>query len=82
MCNLQVHRTYWREQLADAPALLELTLDYPRPPQPSGGVGKSSMEPEPGPFVGMRTVAASCSATLFTALLAVWQASCICAQTL
>ena len=70
---MRVQRAYWRQQLADAPALLELTLDYPRPPQPSGRGGTVSLELEPGLLAGMRALAAGCGATLFTALLAVWQ---------
>ena len=69
-------RAYWRQQLADAPVLLELTLDYPRPPQPSGRGGTVSVELEPGLLAGVRTLAASCGATLFIALLAAWQVSC------
>ena len=66
-------RAYWRQQLTDAPAMLELTLDYPRPPQPTGRGGIVGLELEPVQLVGMRALAAGCGATLFMALLAVWQ---------
>lgn len=56
--------------------MLELTLDYPRPPQPSGRGGAVSFELEPVQLVGMRALAAGCGATLFMALLAVWQVTC------
>ena len=56
--------------------MLELTLDYPRPPQPSGRGGAISFELEPVQLVGMRALAAGCGATLFMALLAVWQVMC------
>ena len=56
--------------------MLELTLDYPRPPQPSGRGGVVSFELEPVQLVGMRALAAGCGATLFMALLAVWQVLC------
>ena len=69
-------RAYWQQQLADAPVMLELTLDSPRPPQPSGRGGAISFVLEPVQLVGMRTLAAGCGATLFMALLAAWQVIC------
>ena len=63
---------YWRKQLADAPQLALLT-DRPRPTQPSFAgavepvhVGRTSLN-------ALRTLAQSEGATLFTALVAVFQ---------
>ena len=68
-----VQRTYWKQHLAGAPALLELPTDFLRPPQPSGRGRVVSFEVPAEVVGGVRALAASCSATLFMALMAAWQ---------
>ena len=68
-----VQRAYWKQHLAGAPALLELPTDFPRPPQPSGRGRVVSFEVPAEVVGGVRALAASCSATLFMALMAAWQ---------
>ncbi|HEX5717148.1 MAG TPA: amino acid adenylation domain-containing protein [Thermoanaerobaculia bacterium] len=64
----------WRSALADAPTVLDLPTDRPRPPVPShrGGSHPFSLGPELSGQV--RSLAASSGATLYTVLLAAFAA--------
>ena len=68
-----MQRAYWRQQLADAPLLLEMPTDFPRPPKFSGCGDSVRVEVPAAHVAGLRALAASCGATTFMALLAVWQ---------
>lgn len=71
--ELEAQRAYWKRQLAGAPQLLELPTDFPRPAAFSG---RGASVPVHLPSVlakGLQSLAASCGATTFMALLAVWQ---------
>ena len=64
---------YWRVQLADAPALLELPTDRARPAEPSGRGAAVDVELPPRILKGLTDLAAGCGATLYMTLLAAWQ---------
>ena len=68
------HLAYWRERLAGAPALLELPTDHPRPPVPSFRGGTVPVGVPAGVLQGLRELARAEGATLFTVVLAAWQA--------
>jgi amino acid adenylation domain-containing protein len=65
---------YWRSQLADAPPLLALPTDHPRPPVQTfnGALHIFSIPPQVAD--GVMAVSAQEDATLFMTLLAAWQA--------
>ncbi|HEX8276243.1 MAG TPA: amino acid adenylation domain-containing protein [Longimicrobiaceae bacterium] len=70
---LERQLAYWRERLADAPALLELPTDRPRPAAQSD---RGAREPVrlPGALVErLHAVARAEGATLYMTLLAAWQ---------
>ncbi|HST61740.1 MAG TPA: condensation domain-containing protein, partial [Longimicrobium sp.] len=65
---------WWKDQLAGAPALLELPTDRPRPPEPSGeGSSFSFVFPE-GMAERITRLARSRGATSFMVLMAAFQA--------
>ncbi|HEU0079610.1 MAG TPA: condensation domain-containing protein, partial [Longimicrobiaceae bacterium] len=64
---------YWREQLRDAPALLELPTDRPRPAVPDGVVASRGVRIGAGTARALRALALAEGATPFMALLAAWQ---------
>jgi amino acid adenylation domain-containing protein len=67
---LEAHLAFWRDQLRDAPALLELPTDRPRPATPSfEGAMRSRMLP-PALLEGLREVSRAHGSTLFVTLLA------------
>jgi len=70
---LDRQRTYWREQLDDAPTLLELPTDRPRPPHQSfaGAVVEMTIPAEVAE--GLSRLARASDATLFQTLLAAYQ---------
>ncbi len=64
----------WRQRLQDAPLLLQLPLDLPRPAVPGSPIRTVSMR-MPGPLVAdIRRAAEAEGSSLFNALLAAWQA--------
>jgi amino acid adenylation domain-containing protein/thioester reductase-like protein len=67
--RLQREIDYWRQQLAGAPALLELPADRPRPPVQSfrGAILPFAIAPER--LTGLRAACRDASATLFMGLL-------------
>ncbi len=71
--ELNAQRAYWRQQLADAPPLLELPTDFSRPAVFSGRGASVPVAVPAALAKGLRALAASCGATTFMALLAVWQ---------
>jgi pristinamycin I synthase-3/4 len=65
---------YWRERLADAPPVLELPTDRPRPAEPSGRGGEVPFA-VPAALAGrLQALARSEGATLYMVLLAAYQA--------
>lgn len=60
---------YWKRQLAGAPQLIDLPVDRPRPPRPSGRGARVSFAFDPTLSDTLRTVAQAHSATLFMVLL-------------
>ncbi|HEX2091631.1 MAG TPA: amino acid adenylation domain-containing protein, partial [Longimicrobiaceae bacterium] len=66
--------SYWKERLADAPPVLELPTDRPRP-RIAGSAGESHplLVPE-GATAALRALARREGSTLFMALMAGWQA--------
>ena len=71
--ELDIQRAYWKQYLADAPQLLELPTDFPRPSTFSGRGASVPVDLPASLVKGLRSLAASCGATTFMALLAVWQ---------
>jgi arthrofactin-type cyclic lipopeptide synthetase C len=71
--ELEAQRAHWRQQLADAPLLLQLPTDFARPAEPSGRAGDVGLEVAAEATAGLRALAAGCGATMFTVLLAAWQ---------
>jgi amino acid adenylation domain-containing protein len=71
---LERQLSYWKEQLAGAPALLELPTDRPRPAVQShrGGQCGRALAPEPSRL--LREMARGEGATLYMVLLAAFQA--------
>ncbi|MFB6848113.1 amino acid adenylation domain-containing protein, partial [Streptomyces sp. NPDC056373] len=65
---------YWREELRDAPVLLELPTDRPRPPMQdhAGGVVRFALDAEL--VQGIRELALRHHTTVFTTLLSAWAA--------
>ncbi|MEW5926225.1 MAG: amino acid adenylation domain-containing protein [Gemmatimonadota bacterium] len=65
---------YWRERLAGMPPLLELPTDRPRPPVASDRGGAVAFALPTGTAAALRALARREGATLFTVLLAGFQA--------
>ncbi|MEU6819220.1 amino acid adenylation domain-containing protein [Streptomyces atriruber] len=63
---------YWREQLADAPALLALPTDRPRPLLQDHAGGRVPIDLSPGLTDALRAAARAERGTLFTAVLTGW----------
>ncbi len=61
---------YWRQQLAGAPELLMLPLDFPRPTQPGYKGGELHFAVPAGVVEGLRALASQEGVTLFMLLLA------------
>lgn len=70
--RLSEHLSYWVTELRDAPAVLELPTDRPRPAV-QRYIGKTlSFRIEPSLTSRLRTLGQSCGATLFMTLLSGW----------
>jgi amino acid adenylation domain-containing protein/non-ribosomal peptide synthase protein (TIGR01720 family) len=65
--------TYWQAQLQDAPPLLELPTDYPRPAVLSGQGERYDFTLSPSLTAALQRWSQSCGCTLFMTLLAAWQ---------
>lgn len=70
--KLEADAAYWREQLAGAPALLELPTDRPRPAVQTYAGSSVPIRISPSVTSGLREVAQRHGATLFMTLLAAW----------
>src|SRR6185436_13565383 len=64
---------YWRERLAGAPAVLELSTDRPRPPVPTYRGARESLALSPALSEALRRLSRHHEATLFMTLLAAFQ---------
>ncbi|MFK8185398.1 MAG: amino acid adenylation domain-containing protein [Phormidesmis sp.] len=67
--RLNVQLNYWQHQLADAPALLELPTDYPRPPVQSFQGGVVPFELDKTLSQKLQTLSQKSGTTLFVTLL-------------
>ncbi|MET0399654.1 MAG: amino acid adenylation domain-containing protein [Longimicrobiaceae bacterium] len=65
---------FWREQLADAPPLLDLPADHPRRTLVGAAEESRPFSLPAGPTAALRRLARAEGATLFMTLLAAWQA--------
>jgi len=65
---------YWKEQLGDAPKMLDLPTDRPHPPIQTHRGASVFFEIDPPRLEGLRTLARGEKTTLFVALLALYQA--------
>jgi len=70
---LERQLAYWRKQLASLPTLLELPLDYPRPPVQSVHGNRISLHLTAGLSDRLQDLSKSQDATLFMTLLAAFQ---------
>ncbi|WP_071189198.1 non-ribosomal peptide synthetase [Trichormus sp. NMC-1] len=66
---LEKQISYWEKQLADAPAVLELPTDYPRPPVMSNRGSQLSFSLSPELTQALKTLSQQEEATLFITLL-------------
>ena len=71
---LAAQLAYWRGQLADAPPLLSLPADRPRPATPSHHGGRLHFSIGVDATRALEELARSCRATPFMVTLAAWQA--------
>ncbi|MBW8832986.1 MAG: hypothetical protein JF606_27090, partial [Burkholderiales bacterium] len=72
--QLQAQLAYWREQLQDAPALLELPSDRPRPAVQDYAGGRVDFELDAALTQGLKDLSARHGTTLYMTLLAGWAA--------
>lgn len=70
---LENQLNYWRNQLAGAPARLEMPTDFPRPPIQSFNGATTSIEIAPEILSALETFSRRHNATLFMTLLAAFQ---------
>ncbi|QQP97529.1 non-ribosomal peptide synthetase [Lysobacter enzymogenes] len=72
--RLRAQADYWRGALADAPALLELPADRPRPAQQSFAAGFVPLRLDAALTAALKRCGQRHGATLFMTLLAAWSA--------
>ncbi|MET4727492.1 amino acid adenylation domain-containing protein/thioester reductase-like protein [Lysobacter enzymogenes] len=72
--RLRAQADYWRATLADAPALLELPADRPRPPQQSFDAGFVPLRLDAALSAALKRCGQRFGATLFMTVLAAWSA--------
>jgi amino acid adenylation domain-containing protein len=72
--GMPAQASYWRAQLAGAPALLELPTDHPRPARQSYRGGQVALTLAPALTAALRSFSQEHGATLFMTLLAGWSA--------
>jgi non-ribosomal peptide synthetase component F len=70
---LEAELSYWREQLADAPAVLELPTDHPRPAAPTMRGALDTFKLAPDLTEGLRALGRSAGVTMFMTTLAAFQ---------
>ena len=69
---LASHQQYWREQLRDLPASLQLPGDLPRKHPPDGSGERHQFELDGQLVAGLRTLALEADTTLFAVMLAAY----------
>ncbi|WP_237574448.1 amino acid adenylation domain-containing protein, partial [Mycetohabitans sp. B4] len=72
--RLQTQSDYWRTTLADAPVLLELPTDRPRPSQPSFAGAHVPVRIDARTTQALKRLSAEHGTTLFMTVLAAWSA--------
>ncbi|MCG1043369.1 amino acid adenylation domain-containing protein [Mycetohabitans sp. B8] len=72
--RLQAQSDYWRATLADAPVLLELSTDRPRPAQQSFAGAQVPIRIDAQTTGALKRVSQAHGATLFMTVLAAWSA--------
>ncbi|MBV8098161.1 MAG: AMP-binding protein, partial [Verrucomicrobia bacterium] len=72
--RLQRQVDYWRETLADAPVLLELPTDRPRPAERSFTGARVPVQIGKEVSAQLKALSRRCETTLFTTLLGAWAA--------
>ncbi|HEX6292327.1 MAG TPA: amino acid adenylation domain-containing protein [Herpetosiphonaceae bacterium] len=70
---LERHLSYWRQQLGEAPTLLELPTDYPRPTSLAFPGAAHRFELTPEVVAGLHALSRQAGVTLFMTLLAAFQ---------
>ena len=70
--RLQEQVAFWQAQLEDAPALLELPTDHPRPAQQTHAGAGVALVLDADLTAGLKALARRSGTTLFTTLLAGW----------
>ncbi|KAF9349148.1 hypothetical protein BGX34_002012, partial [Mortierella sp. NVP85] len=73
--RLEAHATYWKTALADAPVLLDLPTDRPRPPEQSFAGGQVPIRLNSALTHALRQLCQDHGVTLYMAILAAW--SCV-----
>jgi amino acid adenylation domain-containing protein len=71
--RLEQQLSYWRHTLADAPPLLALPTDYPRPPVPSFAGASQALALDQATVRALQALSQKHAATLFMTLLAAFQ---------
>ncbi|MEO8153077.1 MAG: amino acid adenylation domain-containing protein [Rhizobacter sp.] len=69
---LHAQADHWRETLRDAPELLALPTDLPRPPQPDHAGGFVGLQLDAALAASLKTLSLRSGTTLFMVLLAGW----------
>ncbi|HST59930.1 MAG TPA: condensation domain-containing protein, partial [Longimicrobium sp.] len=69
---MQAAAEYWKTALSDAPELLELPTDHPRPARQDVSGGEVGIELDAGLTAGLEALAQRHGATLYMTLLAAW----------
>ncbi|WP_338861828.1 non-ribosomal peptide synthase/polyketide synthase (plasmid) [Mycetohabitans rhizoxinica] len=72
--RLQAQSDYWRATLADAPVLLELPTDRPRPAQQSFAGAQVPVQIDASTTQALKRLSAEHGTTLFMTVLAAWSA--------
>src|SRR5438270_5838485 len=72
--RLQKQSDHWRQTLADAPVLLDLPTDRPRPPRQSFTAGYVQIHIDRELTRGLKELSSRYDATLFMTVLAAWAA--------
>ncbi|HVU68310.1 MAG TPA: amino acid adenylation domain-containing protein, partial [Ktedonobacteraceae bacterium] len=70
---LEEHLGYWREQFRDAPAILKLPTDHPRPAIQTYSGEVENLVLSPSLTTALKNMSQRAEATLFMTLLAAWQ---------
>ncbi|MEM1366477.1 MAG: amino acid adenylation domain-containing protein, partial [Cyanobacteria bacterium P01_H01_bin.15] len=71
--DLDIQKAYWQQQLQDAPPLLELPTDFPRPAKPTGQGGKYQLRLTKAQTDALKQLGQVQGTTLFMTLLAAFK---------